>query len=67
MGFRTIIDSADVNGIYFSTILTSAGILRSSPELDAIPNDIKVSIYTHTYSALLCGDVDAINEYLFVL
>ncbi|KAM7473627.1 hypothetical protein LguiB_020870 [Lonicera macranthoides] len=45
MGSGTIIDSADVNGIYVSTILTSASILRSSPELDAIPNDIKVDVY----------------------
>ncbi|KAM7473652.1 hypothetical protein LguiB_020895 [Lonicera macranthoides] len=37
MGSGTIIDSADVNGIYVSTILTSSSILRSSPELDAIP------------------------------
>lgn len=53
MGSGTVIDSADVNGIYVSTILTSASILRSSCGKAAIPNDIKVVIYTYTYSALL--------------
>ncbi|KAM7473630.1 hypothetical protein LguiB_020873 [Lonicera macranthoides] len=45
MGSGTIIDSADVNGIYVSTILTSASILRSSCGKAAIPSDIKVDVY----------------------
>ncbi|KAM7471257.1 hypothetical protein LguiA_009440 [Lonicera macranthoides] len=45
MGSGTIIDCVDVNGIYVSTILTSASILRCSPESNAIPKDIKVDAY----------------------
>ncbi|KAM7475479.1 hypothetical protein LguiB_022722 [Lonicera macranthoides] len=42
MGSGTIIDSTNDNGIYVSTILTSATILRTSSEEAAIPDDIKI-------------------------
>lgn len=44
MGSGTITESEEVNGTYFSTILTSASLLRTSAESDAIPDDIKVVI-----------------------
>ncbi|GMP61549.1 hypothetical protein CsSME_00023970 [Camellia sinensis var. sinensis] len=45
MGSGTIIDCENVNGTYFSTILTSASLLRSSAELEAVPEDIKIDVY----------------------
>lgn len=42
MGSGTIIESEEVDGTHFSTILTSASLLRSTPESDAMPDDIKV-------------------------
>ncbi|KAI8545298.1 hypothetical protein RHMOL_Rhmol07G0030400 [Rhododendron molle] len=44
-GSGTIIGCEDVNGTYISTILTSATLLRSSWESDAIEDDIKVKVY----------------------
>ncbi|CAL5328791.1 unnamed protein product [Camellia sinensis] len=43
MGSGTIIDCENVNSTYFSTILTSASLLRSSAELEAVPEDIKAN------------------------
>lgn len=43
-GSGTIIGCEDVNGTYISTILTSATLLRSSWESNAIEDDIKVVI-----------------------
>ncbi|CAL5321530.1 unnamed protein product [Camellia sinensis] len=45
MGSGTIIDCENVNSTYFSTILTSASLLRSSAELEAVPEDIKMANY----------------------
>ncbi|XP_058182151.1 putative protease Do-like 14 isoform X2 [Rhododendron vialii] len=45
MGSGTIIESEEVDGTHFSTILTSASLLRSTPESDAIPDDIKIDVY----------------------
>ncbi|GMP37227.1 hypothetical protein CsSME_00009012 [Camellia sinensis var. sinensis] len=45
MGSGTIIDCENVNSTYFSTILTSASLLRSSAELEAVPEDIKIDVY----------------------
>ncbi|KAI8026048.1 NPC intracellular cholesterol transporter 1 [Camellia lanceoleosa] len=45
MGSGTIIDCENVNGTYCSTILTSASLLRSSAELEAVPEDIKIDAY----------------------
>ncbi|KAG5531161.1 hypothetical protein RHGRI_025950 [Rhododendron griersonianum] len=42
MGSGTIIESEEVDGTHLSTILTSASLLRSTPESDALPGDIKV-------------------------
>ncbi|KAG5538543.1 hypothetical protein RHGRI_019205 [Rhododendron griersonianum] len=44
-GSGTIIGCEDVNGTYISTILTSATLLRSSWESNAIEDDIKVKVY----------------------
>ncbi|KAI8537870.1 hypothetical protein RHMOL_Rhmol09G0057800 [Rhododendron molle] len=44
-GSGTIIESEEVDGTHFSTILTSASLLRSTPESDAIPDDIKIDVY----------------------
>ncbi|XP_058198717.1 putative protease Do-like 14 [Rhododendron vialii] len=44
MGSGTIAESEEVNGTYFGTILTSASLLRTSAESDAIPDDIKVNV-----------------------
>ncbi|KAG5531609.1 hypothetical protein RHGRI_026280 [Rhododendron griersonianum] len=45
MDFGTIIGSEEVDGTHFSTILTSASLLRSPPESDAILDDIKIDVY----------------------
>ncbi|KAL7237194.1 hypothetical protein ACSBR1_020291 [Camellia fascicularis] len=45
MGSGTIIDCENVNGTYFSTVLTSASFLRSSAELEAVHEDIKIDVY----------------------
>lgn len=44
MGSGTITESEEFNGTYFGTILTSASLLRTSAESDAIPDNIKVVI-----------------------
>ncbi|XP_058184448.1 putative protease Do-like 14 isoform X2 [Rhododendron vialii] len=45
VGSGTIIGCEDVNGTYSSTILTSATLLRSSTESNAIQDDIEVNVY----------------------
>ncbi|KAG5531163.1 hypothetical protein RHGRI_025950 [Rhododendron griersonianum] len=45
MGSGTIIESEEVDGTHLSTILTSASLLRSTPESDALPGDIKIDVY----------------------
>ncbi|XP_058198758.1 putative protease Do-like 14 [Rhododendron vialii] len=52
MGSGTITESEEVNGTYFGTILTSASLLRTSAESDAIPDDIKVNV--HLRDGTLC-------------
>ncbi|XP_028088347.1 uncharacterized protein LOC114288930 isoform X1 [Camellia sinensis] len=52
MGSGTIIDCENVNSTYFSTILTSASLLRSSAELEAVPEDIKVIISIKVFFVL---------------
>ena len=52
MGSGTMIDCENVNGTYFSTILTSASLLRSSAELEAVPEDIKVIISIKVFFVL---------------
>lgn len=41
-GSGTIIECEDVDGAYLSTVLTSASLLRSPSESNAIADDIKV-------------------------
>lgn len=43
-GSGTIVDCEEVNGTYTSTILTSATLLRSSPESNSLQDDMKVVI-----------------------
>ncbi|KAH7852718.1 hypothetical protein Vadar_028299 [Vaccinium darrowii] len=45
IGSGAITECEGVNGAYISTILTSASLLRSSPELNVVPDDIKVNVY----------------------
>ncbi|XP_058184461.1 putative protease Do-like 14 [Rhododendron vialii] len=45
VGSGTIIGCEDVNGTYTSTILTSATLLRSSTESNALQDDIEVNVY----------------------
>ncbi|KAF7154033.1 hypothetical protein RHSIM_Rhsim01G0093600 [Rhododendron simsii] len=45
VGSGTIIGCEDVNETYTSTILTSATLLRSSTESNAIQDDIEVNVY----------------------
>ncbi|KAG5561178.1 hypothetical protein RHGRI_004259 [Rhododendron griersonianum] len=52
MGSGTITESEEVNGTYFGTILTSASLLRTSAESDAIPDNIKVNV--HLRDGTLC-------------
>ncbi|KAH7852448.1 hypothetical protein Vadar_024907 [Vaccinium darrowii] len=40
-----ITECEGVNDAYISTILTSASLLRSSPEINVVPDDIKVNVY----------------------
>ncbi|KAH7865891.1 hypothetical protein Vadar_012741 [Vaccinium darrowii] len=60
MGSGTIVDCEEVNGAHLSTstILTSASLLRTSAESDALPNDIKVEVYLSD-GTLLDGQVYA--------